>query len=45
MIAEGVPTSNSTKYAWEHLRDNVDLCAVFLTSNSIEITPFLPPVH
>ncbi|HCG4536213.1 TPA: hypothetical protein NJY08_005067, partial [Salmonella enterica subsp. enterica serovar Typhi str. AG3] len=45
MISEGVPTSNSTKYAWEHLRDNLDLCAVFLTSNSIEVTPFLPPVH
>jgi hemoglobin-like flavoprotein len=45
MVEEGVPTGSSTKYAWEYLRDHLDLCSVFLTSYSIEITPFLPPVH
>lgn len=44
MVGEEI-TGKSTKYAWEHLRDYLDLCSVFLTSNSIEITPFLPPVH
>lgn len=42
---EGVSRNKNTMFAWEHLRDNLDLCAVFLTSNSIEISPFLPPVH
>ncbi|OHX41425.1 MULTISPECIES: helicase C-terminal domain-containing protein [Cytobacillus] len=45
LLSEGVAENKSTKYAWEHLRDNLDLCAVFLTSRSIEITPFLAPVH
>jgi tetratricopeptide (TPR) repeat protein len=44
MVGEGI-LDKSTKYAWEHLRDNIDLCSVFLTSNTIEVTPFLPPVH
>lgn len=45
MVDEGVPRGSSTRYAWEYLRDSLDLCAVFLTSHTIEITPFLPPVH
>ncbi|ANX13323.1 hypothetical protein ABE41_015045 [Fictibacillus arsenicus] len=45
MVEEGVPTGHSTKYSWEYLRDHLDLCSVFLTSHSIEVTPFLPPVH
>lgn len=45
LVGEGVASGDSTKYAWEHLRDHLDLCAVFLTSHTIEITPFLPPVH
>ncbi|RRJ67224.1 hypothetical protein EHV15_33080 [Paenibacillus oralis] len=43
---EGVASrEKDTRYAWEHLKDNLDLCSLFITSNSIEITPFLPPVH
>ncbi|WP_044339367.1 helicase C-terminal domain-containing protein [Rossellomorea aquimaris] len=42
---EKVTEKMSTMFSWEHLRNNLDLCSVFLTSNSIEITPFLPPVQ
>lgn len=42
---EGVAGNVETMFAWEHIRNSIDLCAVFLTSNSIEITPFLPPVQ
>src|SRR5690625_3104513 len=45
MVGEGVPRGNSTVYAWGYLRDSLDLCAVFLTSHTIEFTPFVPPVH
>lgn len=45
MVEEDVPTGATTKYAWEYLKDHLDLCSVFLTSHTIEITPFLPPVH
>lgn len=42
---EGVTTKRSTMFAWEHLRNNMDLCAVFLTSDAIEFSPFLPPIQ
>lgn len=44
MTHEGVSEKN-TKFAWEHLKNSLDLCAVFITSYSIEISSFLPPVH
>lgn len=45
MVHEGVTRQKKTKYAWEYLRDHLDLCVVFITSRGIEITPYLPPVH
>ncbi|MEA4900711.1 DEAD/DEAH box helicase family protein [Desulfitobacterium sp.] len=45
LVDEGVSVNANTKYSWEHLRDYLDLCAVFITSKVIEITPFIPPVH
>lgn len=45
LVGEGASDGSSTKYSWEHIRDHLDLCSVFVTSNGIEITPFLPPVH
>ncbi|HEU4964586.1 MAG TPA: DEAD/DEAH box helicase family protein [Bacilli bacterium] len=44
LVDEGV-TEKTTVFEWEFIRDHLDLCGVFLSSNSIEITPFLPPVH
>lgn len=41
---EGVTSKLSTMFSWEHLRNNLDLCVAFITSDNIEISPFLPPV-
>lgn len=42
---EGVTDKVSTMFAWEHLRNNLDLCSAFITNDYIELCPFLPPVH
>lgn len=42
---ENVTRNRSTMFSWEHLRNNLDLCAVFITADMIEISPFLPPIH
>ncbi|MFB5678094.1 helicase C-terminal domain-containing protein [Paenibacillus terreus] len=42
---EGVTTKKVSMFAWEHLRNNLDLCVAFLSSDSIEISPFLPPIN
>ncbi len=39
-----VPTDVNTTFAWEHLKDRVDLCAFILSSNDITITPPFIPV-
>ncbi|QZN77669.1 helicase C-terminal domain-containing protein [Paenibacillus sp. DR312] len=42
---EGVTSKMISMFAWEHLRNNLDLCVAFLSSDGIEISPFLPPVN
>lgn len=34
----------STKFAWEHLKDNIEQCAFFLSEGSVTITPPYIPV-
>ncbi|MEG6520855.1 DEAD/DEAH box helicase family protein [Desulfotomaculum sp. 1211_IL3151] len=45
LVHEGVHEKKSTKFSWDYLRDHLDLCAVLITSYSVEITPFLPPLQ
>ena len=45
LINEGVSSNINTMFSWGHLKDNLDLCSAFLTSDTIEFSPFLPPVH
>lgn len=40
----GVAEDKSTLFAWEHLRDHIDRCAVFISSSRIEISPLLIPL-
>lgn len=42
---EGVTTKLTTMFSWEHLRNYLDLCSAFITADSIELSPFLPPIH
>jgi uncharacterized protein YukE len=37
--------SNSTRYAYRHLRDHLTACAFFLSQGGIEITPPVIPTH
>lgn len=32
-------------FAWEFLKDNLDMCSAFISSREIEIAPLLPPTH
>lgn len=45
LLNEGVSEKTSTMFSWEHLRNSLDLCSVFITADAIELSPFLPPVH
>jgi len=40
----GVPGDVNTKFAWEHLKDHVDLCSFLVSSSSIQIIPPIIPV-
>jgi hypothetical protein len=35
----------STKFAWAHLQDHLDLCATFVSGTEVSITPPVIPVH
>lgn len=39
-----VPSNISTTFAWEHLKDHLDLCAYLVSSSSIQIIPPVIPV-
>jgi tetratricopeptide (TPR) repeat protein len=39
-----VPSNTSTTFAWEHLKDHLDLCAYLVSSSSIQIIPPVIPV-
>ena len=40
----GVPEERETLFAWEHVRDRIDRCAVLIGAQAIEITPVSLPV-
>ena len=39
-----VPTDRNTTFAWEHLKDRIDLCAFVISPSEIAITPPFIPV-
>lgn len=41
----GVPNESVTTFAWEHLKDHIDLCAFVISSTEIAITPPFIPVR
>jgi hypothetical protein len=45
LIEASLNDFQSTRYTWAHIKDSVDLCAVFITSKNICITPPFLPNH
>lgn len=37
-------SESKNSYAWEFLKDSLDLCSAYISMTGIEITPFLPPI-
>jgi hypothetical protein len=44
LLGGGLDKSVDTLFAWEHLKDRIDLCAVLISGGSITITPPFVPV-
>lgn len=42
--AANVATNSDTLFAWNHLKDHIELCSYFVSSRSIQITPPFIPV-
>jgi hypothetical protein len=40
-----VDDEKSTLFVWEHLKDRLDRCCVFITASAVEITPADPPIN
>ena len=40
-----ITTDKNTMFAWEHLKDHIDLCAFVISSSEITITPPFVPVR
>jgi hypothetical protein len=41
----GIDEAEANKYPWEHLKNRIDVCCVFLSGSSIQITPSIIPLH
>lgn len=44
LVEEGVITDKSTLFAWEHLRDRLNRCAVLISAAAVEISPVSLPL-
>jgi hypothetical protein len=40
-----VDDEKSTLFVWEHLKDRLDRCCVFISASAVEITPADPPIN
>jgi len=40
----GVDDEKSTLFVWEHLKDRLDRCCIFISASAVEITPADPPI-
>lgn len=45
LLEDGVERNPPTMFAWEHIRDNLQNCAVYLDASTVEFSPPLPPVQ
>ena len=45
LCESSVPTDQNTTFAWEHLKDHIDLCAFMISPSEITITPPYIPVR
>lgn len=45
LVVSGIDDSDDNKYPWEHLKNRIDRCCVFLSGGGINITPSVIPLH
>ena len=44
LASAALDSMNDTKYTWPHIRDHEDLCALFVSSSAVTLTPPIVPV-
>jgi len=44
LVEAGVPNDTNTTFAWEYLKDHLDLCAYLVSSSNVQIIPPVIPV-
>jgi hypothetical protein len=44
-LEEEIEDSDSNKFPWEYLKDNLNNCCILISGRSIEITPPVVPLH
>jgi hypothetical protein len=44
LVEEGVPDDQATLFAWEHLRDRLNRCAILISAAGVEISPVSLPL-
>lgn len=45
LLKAHIDTEKETKFAWRHLKDNLDRCLILISGSGIEITPPILPLH
>jgi hypothetical protein len=45
LLESDIEKDASNKYPWEHLKNNIPLCCIFISGKSIQITPSVVPIH
>ena len=45
LLTAGLTDCESTKFAWDHLKNHIDRCCVLVSGRSVTITPPFIPVH
>jgi len=44
LVDSGIAGHENNKYPWEHIKNNLDVCCVILSSGQIQITPSVVPL-
>jgi Rad3-related DNA helicase len=45
LVESGIHEAEDNKYPWEHLKNRIDVCCVFVSGSGIQITPSVIPLH
>jgi tetratricopeptide (TPR) repeat protein len=45
LLSAGLSEKTETKFAWEYLKNHIDLCLLFVSGWDISLTPPIVPVH